>query len=159
VTFSALDWKPTSAFSSPYVNADGSIVNPLRWMPASFLAGGGTLQVGNGGSTGSIASSSSVVNNGELKLNMGSGASTTVNAVISGTGKVSQTGVGTGVLTADNTYSGTTTVSSGTLNVGDGGNSGTLGTGAVTNNAILNIDRSATTSAHRQNGWSLDDRP
>ena len=38
-------------------------------------------------------------------------------------------------LTGTNTYSGTTTISAGTLQVGAGGTAGTLGTGSVVNNA------------------------
>jgi autotransporter-associated beta strand protein len=45
-------------------------------------------------------------------------------------------------LTGANTYTGTTTVSSGTLQVGIGGATGSLGSGAVTNNATLAFNRS-----------------
>ena len=49
---------------------------------------------------------------------------------------------GTATLTGTNTYSGTTTISAGTLSVGAGATTGTLGAGAVTNNAILQVNRS-----------------
>jgi autotransporter-associated beta strand protein len=47
----------------------------------------------------------------------------------------------TWALTGANSYSGATTVTSGTLKVGNGGTSGSLGSGSVTNNARLIFDR------------------
>jgi fibronectin-binding autotransporter adhesin len=58
---------------------------------------------------------------------------------------VNKIGAGTVVFAANNTYGGPTTVSAGTLRIGNGGTAGTLGTGAVTNNATLAFDRSDTT--------------
>ncbi|MES2738873.1 MAG: autotransporter-associated beta strand repeat-containing protein [Verrucomicrobiota bacterium] len=55
----------------------------------------------------------------------------TFSGIISGTGKVVQAGAGTLVLTNTNTYTGSTTVSGGVLQVGSAG-VGTTGTGAVT---------------------------
>jgi autotransporter-associated beta strand protein len=50
-------------------------------------------------------------------------------------------GAGTLLLTAANPYAGSTTISEGTLKIGDGGTAGTLGQGAVTNNASLVFNR------------------
>ncbi|MDR2838854.1 MAG: autotransporter domain-containing protein [Azonexus sp.] len=56
----------------------------------------------------------------------------TLTGVISGSGKLTQSGFnGKLVLTADNHYSGGTVVNGGVLQVGDGGVSGSLGTGDV----------------------------
>jgi fibronectin-binding autotransporter adhesin len=99
---------------------------------------GGTLQLGNGGSSGSLGTGA-VTNNGALSINR-SDAVTLGNA-ISGTGSLTQAGTGTTTLTGANTYSGATTISAGTLQVGNGGSSGSLGTGAVTNNGTLVINR------------------
>ena len=52
-----------------------------------------------------------------------------------------KTGAGLMEVTGTNSYS-TTTISNGTLQVGGGGNSGTLGTGNITNNATLIFARS-----------------
>ena len=61
---------------------------------------------------------------------------------IGGAGSVTQAGTGTTILTGTNTYTGPTTLSAGTLQVGNGGTSGSLGTGSVTNNATLAFNRS-----------------
>ena len=98
----------------------------------------GTLQIGNGGSTGSIVGD--VTNNGMLAFNRVDAV--TFGGVISGTGSLTQLGAGITTLTGANTYSGGTTISAGTLEIGDGGTSGTLGTGVVTNNAALRFNRS-----------------
>lgn len=45
-------------------------------------------------------------------------------------------------LTGSNTYSGGTTITAGTVQVGNGGTTGTLGLGDVTNNSILTFNRS-----------------
>jgi fibronectin-binding autotransporter adhesin len=57
---------------------------------------------------------------------------------------LTKSGTSTWTLSADNTYTGTTTISGGTLVLGNGGSSGTLGTGAVTNNGTLSYNRSDT---------------
>ncbi|HET7837659.1 MAG TPA: autotransporter domain-containing protein, partial [Variovorax sp.] len=60
---------------------------------------------------------------------------------ISGSGALRQAGSGTTVLTADNTYGGGTTITVGTLQLGNGGTSGSI-TGDVTNNGRLAFNRS-----------------
>ena len=102
---------------------------------------GGTLQIGNAGTSGTLGAGA-VTDNAALIFRR-SDAYTVANA-ISGTGTLTQSGVGATILTAANTYSGTTTVSGGTLQIGNGGASGTLGTGAVTDNAMLTFDLSGT---------------
>jgi fibronectin-binding autotransporter adhesin len=63
--------------------------------------------------------------------------------VVSGSGGMSQIGTGTTILTADNTYSGGTTISAGTLQLGDGGATGGI-VGDVIDNGKLVFDRSDT---------------
>jgi|GEM_PF-2469461 len=98
----------------------------------------GTLQIGNGGKTGTLGTGA-VENHGMLVFKRSD--SLVVNNLITGTGGVEQAGSGTTVLTADNTYSGGTLISAGTLQIGDGGNTGAIGTGDVTNNATLVFNR------------------
>ena len=97
----------------------------------------GTLQVGDGGTTGSIAGN--VVNNGALAFNRSD--ATTFDGVISGTGSVTKSGAGTQTLTGDNTYTGTTTISAGTLQLGNGGTTGSVA-GNIVDNTALVINRS-----------------
>jgi outer membrane autotransporter protein len=100
---------------------------------------GGTLQLGNGGTTGSILGD--VTDNGTLAFNR----SDTVifPGDISGNGNLEQIGSGTTILTANNTYSGGTTISSGTLQLGNGGTTGSI-LGDVTDNGTLAFNRSDT---------------
>lgn len=101
----------------------------------------GTLQIGDGGTTGSVTGN--IVNNAALSFSRSS--SVTFGGVISGTGNLLKSGIGTLILTAGNSYGGTTTISAGTLQVGNGGASGQLGPGSVIINnssARLAFDRS-----------------
>ncbi|HQU41361.1 MAG TPA: autotransporter-associated beta strand repeat-containing protein, partial [Pirellulales bacterium] len=100
----------------------------------------GTLQVGNDTATGTLGTGA-VVDNAALAFYR-SGTATIANA-ISGTGTLTQSSSGTLILTGSNSYTGTTAISSGTLQVGAGGTTGSLGTGSVTGGyTVLAFDRS-----------------
>lgn len=79
---------------------------------------GATLQLGNGGGTGSLSTSGAIVNDGTLRFNrtnalvQGTHFSSTP---ITGSGSVVQDGSGTTTLTAANTYFGLTIVNNGAL--------------------------------------------
>src|SRR5207249_3710335 len=75
----------------------------------------GTLQVGNGGATGTLGTGN-VVNNATLSYFLS--GNSTLNYVISGTGNLFQEGSGVLTLAAANTYTGTTNVDNGTLRAG-----------------------------------------
>ena len=96
----------------------------------------GTLQLGAGGTTGSILGN--VANNGTLAFNRSNNH--TFGGLISGSGGVTQLGSGITVLTATNTYTGSTTITGGTLQLGAGGATGSI-TGNVTNNGSLIFNR------------------
>jgi fibronectin-binding autotransporter adhesin len=101
----------------------------------------GTLQLGNGGTAGSLGDNS-VLNSGALVFNRSD--ATTFAYVISGTGSVSQMGTGTLTLTADNTYSGTTYLNC-TLQVGNGSTIGSIANSSgVVNDGALVFNRSNT---------------
>lgn len=100
---------------------------------AFIINGAGTLNIGNavanGATAGSITGlSGSIANAGTINFNQ-SDASYTFSAVIAGTGKVTQNGSGTTVLTGANTYSGGTIITAGLINFSNAGN---LGTGSIT---------------------------
>ncbi len=99
----------------------------------------GTLQLGNGGTSGSIVGD--VTDNGMLAFSRSD--TVTFAGVISGDGAVIQAGTGATILTAANTYTGGTTISAGTLQLGNGGTSGSI-VGDVTDNGALAFNRSDT---------------
>ena len=96
----------------------------------------GTLQLGDGGTSGSIVGN--VQDDARLVVNRSD--SLTLAGDISGTGTLAQVGAGTTVLTGNNSYAGGTTISAGTLQLGDGGTSGSI-VGDVLNDATLAFNR------------------
>ena len=94
----------------------------------------GTLQLGNGGTTGSIVGN--VVDNGILIFDRSDVVPFA--GMISGTGSLQQNGVGTTILSGVNTYVGGTVINAGTLTVNG---AQALGLGdVVVNGGILNAD-------------------
>ncbi|NDE55120.1 MAG: autotransporter domain-containing protein, partial [Actinobacteria bacterium] len=94
----------------------------------------GVLQVGNGGSVGSLGTGD-VTNNGVLIFNRSN--SLAYGGLISGGGRLTKLAAGTVTLTGNHTYSGGTTISDGVLEIGNGGTSGAIGSGAITNQGVL----------------------
>ena len=72
------------------------------------------------------------------------GANTTYNGILGGAGSLTKIGGGTLTLTGASTYGGATTISAGTLQIGNGGTSGSIASGTVTDNATLAFNRSGT---------------
>ena len=92
----------------------------------------GTLQIGNGGTSGSLSASSTITNDGTLAFNrsdslaQGSDFST---AAITGSGSLIKRGAGTITLSAANEYAGDTTLEAGTIALGT---NNALGSGTLT---------------------------
>jgi autotransporter-associated beta strand protein len=105
----------------------------------------GTLSLGGNQSLGAIAGSGSI-SLSSYNLSAASASSTTFSGVMSGTGAFTKSGIGTLTLSGNNTYSGTTTISAGTLAVGAGGTSGSTGSGniTITGPGLLAFNRSDT---------------
>ncbi|HEY8993364.1 MAG TPA: autotransporter-associated beta strand repeat-containing protein [Lacunisphaera sp.] len=108
----------------------------------------GTLQIGNGGTTGSLSTSSTITNHGNLIFNrsnaiaQGTDFST---AAIGGTGSVTQAGGGTLTLNAANTYTGGTNINAGTVSATVANALGTTGTVTVGSSGTLNLSTGNTT--------------
>ncbi|MBA4791705.1 MAG: autotransporter-associated beta strand repeat-containing protein [Rhizobiales bacterium] len=99
----------------------------------------GTLQVGAGGTSGSIRGD--VSNSGTLRFQRAD--TLAFSGAVSGSGSLVQAGSGILVLTGDSTYGGGTFITSGTLVVGDGAASGSI-VGDVSNAGTLVFDRAGT---------------
>jgi autotransporter-associated beta strand protein len=112
---------------------NGDIVN------SGTFTNGGTLQIGSGGTTGSLAGNISV--NGGSMLTFYRSGDVTYGGVISGTGSLLQNGMNTLILTGDNTYTGGTYINAGTLQIGNGGTTGRIA-GDIVNNGALVFNRS-----------------
>ncbi|MER8373456.1 autotransporter-associated beta strand repeat-containing protein [Mesorhizobium sp. M1406] len=119
----------------------------------------GTLQVSSDANLGAAASAlsfdggtlrntASLSSSRGVTLNAGGGtfetdAALTLSGLFGGAGALTKTGNSALVLMADETYTGGTTISAGTLQLGNGGTSGSL-IGNVLDNAALAFDRSDT---------------
>ena len=104
------------------------LTNSNAGYSGKFILDKATLKLSGSGALGT----GTVVDNGNLEFAHDSAQ--TFSNVISGTGTVSKTGSGTLTLTGINTFTGGTTISTGTLKLSE---SGTLGTGTVVDNGIL----------------------
>jgi autotransporter-associated beta strand protein len=103
----------------------------------------GTLQIGNNGTTGSLATGSAITNNATLSFYRTDTVTqgTDFASVISGTGAVTQAGAGTLILNGTNTYSGVTNVNAGVLNIRNNAATGTTAGGVlVTSGAALQLE-------------------
>ncbi|MFO1486886.1 MAG: autotransporter-associated beta strand repeat-containing protein [Verrucomicrobiota bacterium] len=130
------------------------------------LISGGVLQLGDGGATGTAGSTSAAITNNATLVFNRSGALVNFSGTISGTGSVVKMGSGyIGLTDANNSYSGTTTISNGVVNIsstsklGDGTGAlilagGTLNTTAsrtvstapILNPIVVNADSAITTT-------------
>ncbi|HWR01661.1 MAG TPA: autotransporter-associated beta strand repeat-containing protein, partial [Chlorobaculum sp.] len=121
----------------------GGALNEYSHSHSQLYFGGGTLQYSANNNTdysSFIRSSSKPVS---IDTN---GQTVTFATALPDNSSLIKTGLGTLILTGSNTYTGTTTVSAGTLQVGNGGTTGKLGTGTVTTNADLVFNRSGDVS-------------
>lgn len=102
----------------------------------------GTLQIGNGGTSGSIVGD--VVDNGTLAFNRSDAL--TFAGVISGSGSLIKNGSGTLTLTGTNSYGGGTTIAGGTLSVTSNANLGASAGGLGFAGGTLQVTSSFSTA-------------
>ena len=111
------------------------------------IIGGGTLQLGNGGTSGSVLGN--IVDNGILAFNRSD--SFTFSGVISGSGIVQQNGTGTTVLLGANTYAGGTNLNGGVLSISQDANLGTPPGAPAANHLTFNAGRLQATASFTLN--------
>jgi autotransporter-associated beta strand protein len=117
---------------------------------AAWLLDGTSQTVNNLTGSGWVGEEAATAGNDTLTVGGGGSSCTFAGSIAGGNGTVAglrgialtKTGAGTFILTGENTYTGPTLISGGTLQVGNGSATGTLGTGAVTNSSNLVFNRS-----------------
>lgn len=105
----------------------------------------GTLEIGSGGTTGSPGSGD-IVNQGALVFNRSNNI--TVANAISGAGSVTKLAAGVMTVTADNAYTGDTTIGGGAIQVGQQTTTGGLGAGTIVNDGQLRLNRAEGTNSY-----------
>ncbi len=131
---------------SPAIGGSGSltqngtgllVLTASNSITGTIVIGGGTLQIGNGGGGASIGLASSVSDSGILAFNHNDSVAFAL--AVSGSGGLVQSGSGLLLLTGTKRYTGPTTVSGGTLQLGDGasGHDCFLATSGISDNATL----------------------
>jgi autotransporter-associated beta strand protein len=142
-----------NAIAGNLVIGDGTGTDTVKLLAANQIADTAAVQIdgtsgvlnlnGNNETIGSLAdrtggtgtAGSVLLGTGTLTISPTSG-STTFSGVISGGGNLVKTGSGTQVLAGNNTYTGTTTISGGTLTISRTGSTGKLGgTSGITLNS------------------------
>jgi autotransporter-associated beta strand protein len=95
---------------------------------------GGTLQIGSGGTAGSLGTGS-ITDNATLVFNRSDSITDTSSGVISGTGNLAKRGAGRLALTKAHTYTGATTIETGTLAL--------TNSGSIANSSNINVSAGA----------------
>jgi autotransporter-associated beta strand protein len=124
------------------------VENNTNWVftgsavPTAFYAGD-TVRFDDTAATSTITvaetvtPSTMIVDNSTLDFSFGG-------AGIGGSCSLQKSGTGMLTLTGPNSHSGTNILDAGIVRIGDGGNSGSMGTGSISNNATLVINRGGT---------------
>ena len=128
------------------------VITNTNTFTGSTTINGGALRLGDGTTDGSIATTSSITNNGSLVYNLT--GSQSYGGVISGTGSLTKQGGGGLTLSGNNTYQGGTTISGGALTVAVGGSLGT-GNINVASGASLNLVGAVTTNVAVSGGGDI----
>ncbi len=131
---------PTGAITGPgslTIRGAGEVLfNNLNSYTGGTIIDGGRLSIGDGWDWGELTPGT-VVNNGTLRFNRRNNVS--ADQAISGTGALEKLGAGRLTLTGNSSYSGTTTIQEGTLQIGAGGTTGSIGGGPISINAAASL--------------------
>ncbi|QPC42202.1 autotransporter domain-containing protein [Kaustia mangrovi] len=126
--FTVLDGDSSAFEGAANVSGGTMVVNNVLAGHVT-VAPSATLRIGHeggsrpgDGTTGHVVND--IVNNGLVQFNRSD--EYVFSSIVSGTGDVEQIGTGTTVLTGENTYTGSTTIARGTLQLGDGGTTGSI---------------------------------
>jgi len=122
--------------------------NSANWRLDDLVLAGTTLSqgvatIGSTSNSGTATFAGGVTLTGPAQLIAAAGGTSAFTGIITGPGSITKTGLGIVNLSAANTYTGSTTISGGTLQLGAGGTTGSLSTSsAITNNGTFTINRS-----------------
>lgn len=133
----------TNSYSGGTIVAAGGTLQVSQSANLGADQSGIVLQKGTLAVTGSFASSRTLLLDGGGTVSVADGATLTQDGAITGT-DLTKSGGGTLILTGSNSYSGTTTIARGTLQVGNGGTSGNV-PGDVKNDGVLAFNLSSDT--------------
>jgi fibronectin-binding autotransporter adhesin len=154
-------WQASGGSAWAATNAD---VSGGTWNPSNTAVFGGAVLTSSVTAGGSVSAANGIlfnsdgytINGGTINLTAASQASNSIGvntgtaiigSTLAGSAGMTKTGVGALVLTGNNTYTGDTVVSGGTLQVGGGGTSGSItGNANLNNSAVLVFNRSDNTS-------------
>lgn len=133
-------------------NGTGANAGVFRLNNRSDTVGG----LSSTGGAGIVENKSGVAGESTLTVNVTSGTRTFTGIIRNGDGTgtdgtlaLTKTGAGTQVLTANNTYTGATTITEGTLQLGNGGATGSVGT------ADIDIGTQGTLAINRSDQYTL----
>lgn len=153
-------WSPTSASFTPYTfgHAPASITwkgsgvtnvwdgntNNLAWLDAGFPAAfwdGDTVTFDDSGSNSPAINLPAVLQPITVTVSAAKNYTFSGSGKISGSASLQKSGSGTLTVLTTNDYSGNTTISGGTLQVGNGTVSGSLGSGDIINNGVVVVNQ------------------
>ncbi len=108
----------------------------------NLTVNGGTLHNGNGGRTWTLVGGVTIGPNGATLMAESTDRTIIIPDPVVGVGSLFISGPGRMILSADNSYGGWTYITNGILQLGNGGTTGTAGTGPITNNGALGFNYS-----------------
>ena len=144
---------PVNVTQNSAISLPASSLGVVAQFPTMSI-GANTLTVNGGAVGGGVAITGATTLTDAATFNVASPAALTFAGAVGGNGSLTETGNGLVVLAANNNYSGTTTINGGTLQIGNGGSTGTCGAGPITTNATLAFNRGDTPTITQTIGGS-----